>query len=44
MGKIQSWEFSDSFWEKVEPITHHMHWMEAGFFVALWRSGLAEYD
>jgi len=24
--------------------THFMHWMRAGFFVALWRAGLAEYD
>jgi transposase len=101
MTKIQSWEVSDSFWERVErlipapvrtpeklykrktgggrkPIpprrifeaimyvlrtgcqwkalpkerfgspsaihTHFMRWMRAGFFVALWRSGLAEYD
>lgn len=24
--------------------THYMRWMKAGFFVALWRAGLAEYD
>ncbi|VBB43600.1 hypothetical protein TRIP_B30028 [uncultured Desulfatiglans sp.] len=24
--------------------THFMRWMRAGFFVALWRAGLAEYD
>lgn len=24
--------------------THFMRWMRAGFFVSLWRSGLAEYD
>lgn len=24
--------------------THFMRWMQAGFFVALWRAGLAEYD
>jgi len=101
MAKIQSWEVSDSFWEKVEPMVpkpqrdpdkvykrkpgggrkpmpprqifeaivyvlrtgcqwkalpkerfgsassvhaHFLKWMRAGFFVALWRSGLAEYD
>lgn len=101
MTKIQSWEVSDAFWERVEglvpkpardpqksykrkigggrkPIpprrifeaimyvlrtgcqwkalpkerfgspsaihTHFMRWMRAGFFIALWRSGLAEYD
>jgi transposase len=101
MTKIQSWEVSDSFWERVERLipapartpeklykrktgggrkpmpprqifeaimyvlrtgcqwkalpkerfgspsaihTHFMRWMRAGFFVALWRSGLAEYD
>ena len=101
MAKIQSWEVSDAFWEKVEhlipsverdpskaykrrtgggrkPIpprrifeailyvlrtgcqwkalpkerfgspsaihTHFMRWMRMGFFVALWGSGLAEYD
>ena len=101
MAKIQSWEVSDPFWERVEPLipaperdpnkaykrksgggrkpmpprrifeaimyvlrtgcqwkalpkerfgspsavhTHFMRWMRAGFFVSLWRSGLAEYD
>jgi len=101
MGKIQSWEVSDAFWERAallvpvperdpsknykrkpgggrKPMpprqifeaimyvlrtgcqwkalpkerfgspsaihTHFMHWMRAGFFVALWRAGLAEYD
>jgi transposase len=101
MAKIQSWEVSDAFWQRVEPLipvpgrhpekiykrkpgggrkpipsrtifeailyvlrtgcqwkalpkerfgspsaihTHFMHWMQAGFFVALWRAGLAEYD
>jgi transposase len=101
MARIQSWEVSDAFWERVElliptperdpnktykrrtgggrkPIpprkifeailyvlrtgcqwkalpkerfgspsaihTHFMRWMGAGFFVALWRAGLAEYD
>ena len=101
MAKIQSWEVSDSFWQKVEPLipqperdsskqyirkvgggrkpmpprqifeailfvlrtgcqwkalpkerfgspsaihAHFMRWMIAGFFVSLWRSGLAEYD
>lgn len=24
--------------------THFMRWMKAGFFVSLWRAGLAEYD
>ena len=24
--------------------THFMRWMRAGFFVAVWRAGLAEYD
>ncbi len=101
MGKIKSWEVSDTFWEKVEPLipsperdpnktykrkpgggkkpmqsrkifeailyvlrtgcqwkalpkerfgspsaihAHFMRWMKAGFFVSLWRAGLAEYD
>jgi transposase len=101
MPKIQSWEVSDQFWGRVEPLipeterspdkaykrkagggrkpmprrqifeaimyvlrtgcqwkalpkerfgspsaihTHFMRWMHAGFFVALWRAGLAEYD
>ncbi len=101
MGKIQSWEVSDAFWEKVAPLiptpkrdpnkeykrkagggrkpmpsrqifeaimyvlrtgcqwkalpkerfgspsaihAHFKNWMRAGFFVALWRAGLAEYD
>jgi transposase len=101
MAKIQSWEVSDTFWEKVAPLvpppernpnktylrrpgggrrpiesrtifagilyvlrtgcqwkalpkerfgsgsaihTHFMKWMRTGFFVALWRAGLAEYD
>jgi transposase len=101
MTKIQSWEVSDSFWQKVEPLipqperdsskqyirkvgggrkpmpprqifeailfvlrtgsqwkalpkerfgspsaihAHFMRWMKFGFFVSLWRSGLAEYD
>ena len=101
MAKIQSWDVSDAFWEKVEPLipraerdpsktykrktgggrkpiqprkifeailyvlrtgcqwkalpkerfgsqsaihTHFMRWMRAGFFIALWRAGLAEYD
>jgi transposase len=101
MPKIQSWEVSDSFWAKVDPLippvarnpnrvykrkpgggrkpiparkifeaimyvlrtgcqwqalpkerfgspsaihTHFSRWRRAGFFVALWRAGLAEYD
>jgi len=101
MARIQSWEVSDAFWEKVEPLippverdpnkiykrkagggrkpialrkvfeaivyvlrtgcqwkalpkerfgspsaihAHFMRWMRSGFFVALWRAGLAEYD
>ena len=101
MARIQSWEVSDAFWEKVEPLippterdpnktykrragggrkpivprkifeailyvlrtrcqwkalpkerfgspsaihTHFMRWMNVGFFAALWRAGLAEYD
>lgn len=101
MAKIQSWEVSDAFWERVEPLipapgrdpkktykrksgggrkpmpprqifagimyvlrtgcqwkalpkerfgspsaihAHFLSWMRAGFFVALWRAGLAEYD
>lgn len=101
MATIQSWEVSDAFWVKVEPLiptperdpnktykrktgggrkpiparrifeailyvlrtgcqwkalpkerfgspsaihTHFMRWIRAGFFVALWRAGLAEYD
>lgn len=101
MPKIQSWEVSDAFWEKVSPLvpvperdpnkayrrksgggrkpmehrqifeaimyvlrtgcqwkalpkerfgspsaihTHFMRWMHAGFFVSIWRAGLAEYD
>lgn len=101
MARIQSWEVSDSFWEKVEPLvpavkrdsntsykrkagggrkpmpprkifeailyvlrtgcqwkalpkerfgsasaihTHFMRWRREGFFVAIWRAGLAEYD
>lgn len=101
MARIQSWEVSDAFWSKVEPLipaperdpervyqrkpgggrkpivprrifaailfvlrtgcqwkslpkerfgspsaihTHFLHWMEAGFFLSLWRAGLAEYD
>ena len=101
MPKIQSWEVSDAFWDKVSPLvptpvrdpnktyrrkpgggkkpmeprtifeailyvlrtgcqwkalpkerfgspsaihTHFMKWMYAGFFVSLWRAGLAEYD
>lgn len=101
MSKVQSWEVSDRFWEKVEPLippvernpiqgykrkpgggrkpmpprqifegimyvlrtgcqwkalpkerfgsqsaihAHFMRWMRSGFFVALWRAGLAEYD
>jgi len=101
MPRIQSWEVSDAFWEKVAPLipppernpqkaytrktgggrkpmpprkifeailyvlrtgcqwkalpkerfgspsaihTHFLHWAGAGFFVALWRAGLAEYD
>lgn len=101
MAKIKSWEVSDSFWERVEPLipkpqrdpnmtykrkpgggrkpmpprrifeaimyvlrtgcqwkalpkeiygspsaihAHFMRWMEAGFFLTLWRAGLAEYD
>ena len=98
MAKIQSWEVSDSFWEKIEPLipepqrdpsktykrkagggrkpmpprkifeaimyvlrtgcqwkalpkerfgspsaihTHFLRWMRAGFFVTIWRAGLA---
>ena len=101
MAKIQSWEVSDAFWKKVEPLIpevkrdstrvykrkpgggrkpmpprqifeailyvlrtgcqwkalpkerfgsasaihkHFMSWMRSGFFVVLWRAGLAEYD
>ena len=101
MPKIQSWEVSDSFWEKVSPLvpaperdpgktyrrksgggrkpienrqifaaimfvlrtgcqwkalpkerfgspsaihTHFMRWMRSGFFLSIWRAGLAEYD
>ena len=101
MARIQSWEVSDAFWEKVEPLiplperdpeknykrkpgggrkpiqprkvfeaimyvlrtgcqwkalpkerfgspsaihTHFMRWMQRGFFIDLWRAGLAEYD
>ena len=101
MARVQSWEVSDAFWEKVEPLippserdtnktyrrkpgggrkpipsrtifeailyvlrtgcqwkalpkerygspsaihTHFIRWMEAGFFIFLWRAGLAEYD
>ena len=101
MAKVQSWEVSDAFWEKVEPLipppardpnknylrkpgggrkpipsrrifeaiiyvlrtgcqwqalpkerfgspsaihTHFKRWMRAGFFLELWRAGLAEYD
>jgi transposase len=101
MARIQSWDVSDAFWEKVEPLipsterdpdktykrkagggrkpipprrifeaivyvlrtgcqwkalpkerfgspsaihTHFMRWMGMGFFIALWRAGLAEYD
>jgi len=101
MAKIQSWEVSDAFWKKVEPLipqptrnpdktykrkvgggrkpmparqifsailyvlrtgcqwkalpkekfgspsaihTHFMRWTHEGFFLTLWRAGLAEYD
>ena len=101
MPKIQSWEVSDSFWEKASPLvpapernpgktylsksgggrkpmenrqifaaimfvlrtgcqwkalpkerfgspsaihTHFMRWMRSGFFLSIWRAGLAEYD
>jgi len=101
MAKIQSWEVSDAFWEKVAPLvpsperdpnktykrkpgggkkpmghrqvfeailyvlrtgcqwkalpkerfgspsaihTHFMRWLNAGFFLSLWRAGLVEYD
>ena len=101
MARMQSWEVSDAFWAKVEPLipiperdpnktykrkvgggrkpiparkifeailyvlrtgcqwkaspkesfgspsaihTHFMRWMRVGFFVSLWREGLAEYD
>ena len=101
MVTLQSWEVSDVFWAKVEPLipepereplkryrrkpgggrkplpprqifeailyvlrtgcqwkalpkerfgspsaihTHFMRWMKTGFFIALWRAGLAEYD
>lgn len=101
MARIQSWEVSDAFWEKVEPLipaperdlsktykrksgggrkpipprkvfeaimyvlrtgcqwqslpkerfgspsaiyTHFARWQRTGFFLALWRTGLAEYD
>ena len=101
MARIQSWEVSDAFWKKVEPLipaprrdphktykrktgggrkpipprkvfeaimfvlrtgcqwkalpkerfgspsaihTHFLRWIEVGFFVSLWRKGLAEYD
>jgi len=101
MSTTKSWEVSDAFWKKVEPLipstkrdtcktykrkpgggrppkpnrlifeaiiyvlrtgcqwqalpkerfgsasaihTHFLKWMRAGFFVSLWRAGLAEYD
>src|SRR5208283_869245 len=92
MPQIKSWEVSDEFWVKVEPLIpvrqrskgrkyrrkparrifsaivyvlrtgcqwkalpkefgsasaihkHFQQWQRAGFFLALWRSGLAEYD
>lgn len=101
MKRIQSWEVSDAFWERVEPLVpvlqrdpqrsykrkvgggrkpipprrifeaiiyvlrtgcqwkalpkerfgspsaihaHFTRWMRAGFFISLWRAGLAEYD
>lgn len=101
MAKVQSWEVSDEFWEKVEPLipaptrdpkkeyrrkpgggrkpiparrifeaivyvlrtgcqwqslpkerfgspsaihTHFIKWLRAGFFLELWKAGLAEYD
>jgi transposase len=101
MARVKSWEVSDSFWEKVEPLippperdpektykrktgggrkpiparkifeailyvlrtgcqwqalpkerfgspsaiyTHFARWQRAGFFLSLWRNGLAEYD
>ncbi len=101
MAKVKSWEVSDSFWKKVEPLipslkrdpnqeyqrkpgggrkpmparkifegivyvlrtgcqwkalskerfgsssaihTHFLRWAGSGFFVTLWRAGLAEYD
>jgi len=101
MARIQSWEVSDAFWVKVEPLipvperdssktyrrksgggrkpipprrvfeaimyvlrtgcqwqalpkerfgspsaiyTHFARWQRAGFFLSLWRAGLAEYD
>ena len=101
MATLHSWEVSDSFWAKVEPLiplpkrdpnktykrkpgagrkpiaprrvfeaivyvlrtgcqwkalpketygspsaihAHFMRWTEAGFFLSLWRAGLAEYD
>ncbi len=101
MARTKSWEVSDAFWEKVEPLipaperdpnktykrktgggrkpipprtvfeailyvlrtgcqwqalpkerfgspsaiyTHFSRWQRAGFFLALWRAGLAEYD
>ncbi len=101
MGKIQSWEVSDAFWERVKPLipkverdknkqykrkagggrkplgyrqvfegivyvlrtgcqwkalpkecfgspssihAYFLQWMRVGFFLSLWRAGLAEYD
>ena len=101
MAKIHSWEVSDAFWEKVEPLipmherdrnniykrkpgggrkpipprrvfeailyvlrtgcqwkelpkerfgssssihAYFMRWMRTGFFLSLWRAGIAEYD
>jgi transposase len=102
MGKVQSWEVSDAFWQRVEPLIpprperpdtrefrrapgggrkrmdprrvfgaivyvlrtgcqwkavskkefgsgssihkYFREWLKAGFFVALWKAGLAEYD
>jgi transposase len=101
MAKTKSWEVSDAFWKKAEPLipspkrdqkktykrkpgggkkpmpsrqifeaivyvlrtgcqwkalpkerfgspsaihTHFLRWMNEGFFLALWRAGLAEYD
>jgi len=52
-GKIQSWEISDKFWEKVKnlipkkervPKKEYKRAAGAGFFQKIWELGLEEYD
>ena len=52
-GKIQSWEISDKFWEKVKnlipkkervPEKEYKRAAGAGFFQKIWELGLEEYD